>query len=138
MDHQTMKLLWEYNTSFSRSAETRPQKRKDPFDSEYHSSNWAGYQTRQMLQLLYMVSMLCLLRYDEALRIMWSDIDFIMLKGQPVVKLSLPFRKTHQTGGMCRIKFALHDIVSLADGSILQISRLSISGLMKTVLGWMA
>lgn len=96
IDHHTMKLLWEHNLSFPRDTETRPQKRKNLGE---HEQGWAGYQTRQMLQLLYTVSMLCLLRYDEALRIMWSDVDFIMLKGQPVVKLNLPFRKTHQTGG---------------------------------------
>ena len=53
-----------------------------------------------MLQLLYVISMLCLLRYDEALRIMWSDIKLEKRNGKHILVLSLPFRKTHQYGGM--------------------------------------
>jgi hypothetical protein len=77
-----------------------------------------------MLYLLYLVSFLCLLRFDEALRITWPDVTFQvkdpMLKDhwidttpdllpQPEggsnatnfrVRLMLPFRKTHQHGGM--------------------------------------
>lgn len=53
-----------------------------------------------MLQLLYIMSMLCLLRYDEALRIQWSDIEFQeMDDGTTRVKIELDVRKTHQNGG---------------------------------------
>ncbi|KAJ7683605.1 hypothetical protein B0H14DRAFT_3101642 [Mycena olivaceomarginata] len=54
---------------------------------------------RMMLQLLYIVSMLCLLRYDEALRITWQDVHFEPLEnGGFRIRLDLPFRKTHQNG----------------------------------------
>ncbi|RDX46842.1 hypothetical protein OH76DRAFT_1419903 [Lentinus brumalis] len=93
MDQATMKRLWTFNLSYPREAETRPLKRGDQ-----HSAKWAGYKTRQMLQLLYITSMTCLLRFEEALRIMWSDVEFTERNGCPVVVLSLPFRKTHQVG----------------------------------------
>ena len=94
MDHEIMKKLWICNKTYPRSSESRPQKRK-----ERHEKYWGGYKTRVMLHALYTVSMLCLLRYDEALRIMWSDIEFIEVDGQWAMTLRLPFRKTHQTGG---------------------------------------
>lgn len=52
-----------------------------------------------MLQCIYTISFLCLLRFDEVLRIELKDIEVIdKIKGQ--IKLNLPFRKTHQFGGM--------------------------------------
>ncbi|GBE83361.1 hypothetical protein SCP_0504090 [Sparassis crispa] len=44
--------------------------------------------------------MLCLLWYDEALRIMWSDVHLEMCDGTSRVRLDLPFRKTAQNGGI--------------------------------------
>ncbi|KAJ3003144.1 hypothetical protein NUW54_g5454 [Trametes sanguinea] len=96
MDQETMRKLWEFNTRFPYKAEleqnSRKRKREQP-------ERWAGHKVRQMLQTLYVISMLCLLRYDEALRIMWSDINFVCIGGTPVVELRLPFRKTDQNGG---------------------------------------
>lgn len=52
-----------------------------------------------MLQCIYTISFLCLLRFDEVLRIELKDIEIVdKLKGQ--IKLTLSFRKTHQTGGI--------------------------------------
>ncbi len=57
---------------------------------------------RIMLHALYLISMLCLLRYDEALHIMWSDIFTQQREGNKYrIELRLPFRKTHPTGGEC-------------------------------------
>ncbi|KAJ6598544.1 hypothetical protein B0H10DRAFT_2324218 [Mycena sp. CBHHK59/15] len=83
MDEPTMKKLWTYNTQHE------------------HPEDWAGHSVRMMLQLLYIVSMLCLLRYDEALRITWQDVQLEQLEhGVLRVRLDLPFRKTHQNGGI--------------------------------------
>ena len=92
-----MRQLWEFNRNFPKTSRVEPTTRKRKAE---HPEDWAGYRVRQMLQLLYTISMLCLLRFDEALRIMWSDLE--MLKddnGARYVKLSLPFRKTAQYGG---------------------------------------
>jgi hypothetical protein len=52
-----------------------------------------------MLQCIYSISFLCLLRFDEVLRIELKDIEVVdKLKGQ--IKLTLSFRKTNQTGGI--------------------------------------
>ncbi|KAL6305560.1 hypothetical protein BKA93DRAFT_749085 [Sparassis latifolia] len=60
---------------------------------------WAGKSVRVMLQLLYMMAMLCLLCFDEALRISWGDVHFKRLEnGLTRVCLELPFCKTHQNG----------------------------------------
>ncbi|KAJ7931805.1 hypothetical protein B0H13DRAFT_1593881, partial [Mycena leptocephala] len=65
--------LWTYNTQFpvesSTSYGSTSKKRK-----QEHPEDWAGHSFRMMIQLLYIVSMLCLLRYDEALRITWQDV----------------------------------------------------------------
>ena len=51
-----------------------------------------------MLQCIYTIAFLCLLRFDEVLRIELKDVEVIdQKKGQ--IRLSLPFRKTHQYGG---------------------------------------
>lgn len=62
-------------------------------------SEWAGARQRRMLQSIYSIAFLCLLRFDEVLRIQLKDIEVIdKVKGQ--IKLTLPFRKTHQFGGI--------------------------------------
>lgn len=51
--------------------------------------------------------MLCLLRYDEALRIMWTDVRLEKYGNNGEfrrLRLMLPFRKTHQNGGMFSFK----------------------------------
>ena len=59
---------------------------------------WGGARLRIMLQCIYAIAFLCLLRFDEVLRIELKDIEVIdKLKGH--IKLTLPFRKTHQYGG---------------------------------------
>jgi hypothetical protein len=51
-----------------------------------------------MLQCIYTISFLCLLRFDEVLRIELKDIEIVdKLRGQ--IKLTLSFRKTAQMGG---------------------------------------
>jgi hypothetical protein len=61
---------------------------------------WGGARLRMMLQCIYTIAFFCLLRFDEVLRIELKDIEVVdKLKGK--IKLTLPFRKTHQYGGEC-------------------------------------
>jgi hypothetical protein len=48
-----------------------------------------------MLGAAYALSFLCLLRFDEVLKIQMHHIEFIL---DTKIKLMLPFRKTHQFG----------------------------------------
>ncbi|KAG0694256.1 hypothetical protein DFH29DRAFT_985313 [Suillus ampliporus] len=71
--------------------------------------NWAGSTTRLMLQLMFNTAMLVLLRFEEVLRITWNDVQFEHCQPQHVrrVRLMLPFRKTHQYGGI--VPFYLYE-----------------------------
>jgi len=61
--------------------------------------NWGGAKLRMMLQCIYTIAFLCLLRFDEVLQIELKNIDVVdKFKGH--IKLTLPFRKTHQYGGI--------------------------------------
>ena len=61
---------------------------------------WAGYRIRIMLHLIYVIATLCLLRHDEGLRIMWTDITLdASSTGRKRITIRLPFRKTSQYGG---------------------------------------
>ena len=87
---------------------------------------WGGYCTRMMLHCLYTISMLCLLRYDEALNIRWEDITFgYDANGIQFIQLNLLFRKTHQNGSesLCDATTTSSDIVSYRHRTIFSISR---------------
>ncbi|KAJ7602151.1 hypothetical protein FB45DRAFT_761277 [Roridomyces roridus] len=58
---------------------------------------WAGGRMRRLLQCTYVLAFLCLLRFDEVLKIRLEDIQFVT---PTCVKLTLPFRKTHQFGNV--------------------------------------
>lgn len=59
---------------------------------------WGGGRLRLMLQSIYIIAFLCLLRFDEVLKIQAHHLEVID-EGQGQIKLTLPFRKTHKTGG---------------------------------------
>ncbi|KAJ7765926.1 DNA breaking-rejoining enzyme [Mycena maculata] len=59
--------------------------------------DWGGARARRLLTLAYVLSFLCLLRFDEVLKIQMHDIEWV---SDTCIKLSLPFRKTNQFGGM--------------------------------------
>ena len=70
MDEPTMKKLYKYNMSFDRNElALNLQKHKQD-----HLECLAGFGLQLMLMLLYTISMLCLLRYDEAIKITWADV----------------------------------------------------------------
>ncbi|KAG2108107.1 hypothetical protein BD769DRAFT_1392797 [Suillus cothurnatus] len=119
MDEPTMKRLWEFAWSMD-------QKEYGPISCKQKAENpseWAGFLLHTMLYLLYLLFMLCLLHYDEALQITWADVTFqvqdLLIKNhwldaipklftsqvsyQPMqfrVRLELPFQKRHQYGGI--------------------------------------
>lgn len=118
MDESTLKELWTFNCAAERKEHMRISRQR----KAEHPEDWGGFLIRMMLYLLYLVSFLCLLHFDEALRITWPDVTFqvkdALLKGHWIdampellhqggfratdfrVRLMLPFRKTHQQGGM--------------------------------------
>lgn len=120
MNEMTMKALWQF-VAGTEQEEAGPLSRKRKAEDP---TEWTGLNIRRMLYLLYLVSMLCLLRYDEALHITWADVTFQVrdsatgpdehwldatpdlikksLSFKPEdfrILLNLPFRKTHQYGG---------------------------------------
>ncbi|KAJ7737404.1 hypothetical protein B0H14DRAFT_3117790 [Mycena olivaceomarginata] len=60
-------------------------------------TDWGGGRARRLLMLAYVLSFLCLLRFDEVLKIQMHDIEWI---SDTCIKLTLPFRKTNQFGGV--------------------------------------
>jgi hypothetical protein len=58
---------------------------------------WGGGRTRRLLGAAYALAFLCLLRFDEVLKIQVQDIEVF---SKEKIKVTLPFRKTHQFGGM--------------------------------------
>ncbi|KAK6989001.1 hypothetical protein R3P38DRAFT_3331736 [Favolaschia claudopus] len=58
---------------------------------------WGGGRARRLLALAYILSFLCLLRFDEVLKIQLHDIEWV---SDTCIKLTLPFRKTSQFGGI--------------------------------------
>lgn len=57
---------------------------------------WGGGRSRRLLQAAYTIAFLCLLRFDEVLKIQAQDINIV---SSTCVVLTLPFRKTSQFGG---------------------------------------
>ena len=51
-----------------------------------------------MLNALYGIAFLCLIYFDEALKIQAHHLEVID-EGKGEIKLTLPFRKTHKNGG---------------------------------------
>lgn len=94
MDEDVLKQLYEYNTAFQdeEGPSTRKRKAERP-------ENWGGSSLRIMLIFIYLLAFLCLLRFDEVLRIQWDWITPESYKGGMRLKLTLPFQKTHQYGG---------------------------------------
>ncbi|KIK77444.1 hypothetical protein PAXRUDRAFT_36788 [Paxillus rubicundulus Ve08.2h10] len=72
MDEVTMKQLFDF-ASMTKSKEYGPTLQKCKAENP---AEWAGLQVQMMLYLLYLVLMLCLLHFDEALQITWADVVF--------------------------------------------------------------
>lgn len=71
-DEATMKQLWDFAWATQRKEYGQMScKRKVE-----NPAKWAGFVIHMMLRLLYLVSIIYLLRYHEALRITWANITF--------------------------------------------------------------
>lgn len=73
-----------------------PVPRKKGSGLEDQINKWGGGRMRRLLQAAYTVAFLCLLRFDEVLKIQVQDLCF---ETPESIRLTLPFRKTEQTGG---------------------------------------
>lgn len=99
IDEETMKKLYVYNSDMQRfppdlmsDAPSRKRKARGSWD--------AGYSLRSMLNFVFILAFLCLLRFDEVLGIQWHWFTLQELDDGTIrLKVELPFRKTHQTGG---------------------------------------
>jgi hypothetical protein len=70
-----------------------------PADVLVHDDHsWGGGRLRLMLQCIYTIAFLCLLRFDEVLKIKAHLLEVID-EATGEVKLTLPFRKTHKYEG---------------------------------------
>lgn len=97
IDEPTLKKIWLHMQELGDEVESNlTTSRKD---LEQRPELWAGYNVRVMLYADYIISTICLLRHDETLKILWSDLTFETNGDSFKVTLQLPFRKTHQTGG---------------------------------------
>ncbi|TDL13834.1 hypothetical protein BD410DRAFT_817264 [Rickenella mellea] len=96
IDEGTLKALYEFNKTIQAKGLSRTS-RKRPAE---HPPDWAGGKLRKMLNLIYVISFLCLLRFDEVLNLQWPDIEIQQLSTGDRVKISLLARKTHQNGGI--------------------------------------
>jgi hypothetical protein len=66
------------------------------YRDENDISNWGGPLQRLMMQAIYVISFLCLLRFDEVLKIQHHHIEVIDMD-QYHIRLTLPFRKTRKS-----------------------------------------
>lgn len=63
---------------------------------------WGGGRVRRLLFAAYTIAFLCLLRFDEVLKI---QAHYIIIISETCIEISLPFRKTSQFGGKHYVYF---------------------------------
>ncbi|KAJ6631661.1 DNA breaking-rejoining enzyme [Mycena sp. CBHHK59/15] len=95
--------LYHYNNKpeVSEIKPVKQRKRNAPVDI----NEWGGGRSRRLLHAVYVIAFLCLLRFDEALKIQAQDIRRI---DESTYELTLPFRKTSQYGDIK--PFVLHEL----------------------------
>lgn len=94
MNEDVIKQLYNFNMAYEDKPGPNTRKSKTGEDLP-----WGGGSLRMMLQLIYILAFLCLLRFDEVLKIQWSWVTLDTHNGRHRIKLALPYRKTHQYGG---------------------------------------
>jgi hypothetical protein len=72
----------------------------EPGSSKKNDHEWGGPRTRRLLYAAYTIALLCLLRFDEVLKIQAHDIDVAVIGNKKRMTLTLPFRKTAQFGSI--------------------------------------
>ena len=93
IDSETLKKLYYFNIGF-------PSESLAPAGRTSDRTNWGGQRVRLMLQTVYIVAFLCLLRFDEALSMTWDNVHFENWENTFHVCLELTIHKTHQYGDM--------------------------------------
>jgi hypothetical protein len=94
-----LRKLYDFNKDFA--VQRLGEVQRVPDDK----SQWGGARLRMMLQCIYSIAFLCLLRFDEALKIQAHHLEVIdEVRGE--IKLTLPFRKTHKVKGKSPYKGA--------------------------------
>jgi len=89
-----LKKIFDFNEVYRKTHSLEAVGKRGDF------SVWGNSNTRCMLQFLYVLSFWCLLRYDEALNIEFNQVEMDRDDdGIIYLRISLPFRKTHQYGG---------------------------------------
>jgi hypothetical protein len=80
-------------------------------------TNWGGWNLRAELHCIYVLAFLCMLRFDEVLKIQHYHIEVVDDdQDSGHIILTLPFRKTHQFGGKYRRKFRKFKVLTLYRG----------------------
>lgn len=87
---ELLRMMWTFN-HLAENVEI-----KDYEPGSHDPDKWGGGRTRRALWALYLLAFWCLLRFDEVLKIQIQDIEVV---SETCIKLTLPYRKTHQFGG---------------------------------------
>lgn len=107
--------MWAFNTQVPRLTMAPMVKKRKATDIDGPvppNYKWAGYCVRMMLHCLYTISLLCLLRYDEALNIRWEDVTAgFGTDGIPRIIINLYVRKTAQNGREYSIVFSDSELI---------------------------
>lgn len=98
MTSTLLKRLYDFNYSFSIYRLGEAPVIEVGYHAVHDDYSWRGGRPRLMLQCIYTIAFLCLLRFDEVLKIEAHHLE-VMDEATGEVKLSLPFRKTHKYGG---------------------------------------
>ncbi|KAK7691376.1 hypothetical protein QCA50_004775 [Cerrena zonata] len=93
IDSDTMLKLFTFNINF-------PQDVLAPVSRQADRTDWGGYRVRLMMQTIYIIAFLCLLRFDEVLSITWENVHLEEWENTFRICLELSVRKTHQFGGI--------------------------------------
>ncbi|KAG6884566.1 hypothetical protein C0992_006083 [Termitomyces sp. T32_za158] len=91
---EIMKKLYHYNHQEGVNT-IKPYQGRVKRGTQYRD-NWGGARTRRLLGAVYTIAFICMLRFDEVLKIQAKHIR--VNREQRLMKLELPFRKTHQYG----------------------------------------
>ena len=99
-----MKLLYDFNHWSKLWGDVTEEGNfvPPPLLPKDHANAWngkGGALVRRALQAIYTIAFICLLRSDEVLKIRRDHITFLT-DGTGGMILTLPFRKTHQSGGL--------------------------------------
>ena len=94
IDARTLRKLYDFNDTIKPNSLTDLTSTKK--DSDGYRI-WGGRNQRIMMQAMYGIAFLCLLRFDEVLRIQHHHIK-VLNKEESKIEITLNFRKTHQLG----------------------------------------